>query len=438
MISLEAWVDIKSMIRQGRSIRQISRTTGLSRNTVRRYLREDDPPRYAPRPKRPSILDPYKDYLTARLEAVPELDATVLLREIQARGYPGAITTLKDFIRPLRAERLRLAELTVRYETAPGEQGQVDWAEFGRLPDGRKLYALVVVLGWSRASYVHFTTRMTLQELLFSLVLAFESFGGFPKKLLFDNLKSVVLERRTSVAESTLHPRFLDFAGHYGLQVQLCEPARPRTKGKVERPVDYVRRSLVRPNFARWTSAEDANRDARHWLGHVANVRLHGTTRERPCDRLPKEGLTPLSSARPYDLRWSEVRQVYRDCHFSWSGNRYSVPWQHGATAVLVRRHPDGRLEVERGGEVIATHRERPAGRGETLTRPEHIAGLWQKTLGRKQAHPAPVEVAALLPLPHTASAALPALEVEQRELAAYQFFLDAAAAPPALLEVAG
>jgi transposase len=438
MISLEAWVDIKSMIRGGHSIRQISRTTGLSRNTVRRYLRESDPPRYAPRPKRPSILDPYKDYLTTRLDAVPELDATVLLREIQARGYPGAITTLKDFVRPLRAERLRLEELTVRYETAPGEQGQVDWAEFGRLPDGRKLYALLVVLGWSRTQFVHFTTRMTLQELLFGLVLAFEYFAGFPKKLLFDNLGSVVLVRGARVADSTLHPRFLDFTGHYGLQVQLCEPRRPRTKGKVERPVDYVRRSLVRPNFAQWTSAEDANRDARHWLDHVANVRIHGTTRERPFDRLPREGLTPFASARPYDLRWSEVRQVHRDCHFSWAGNRYSVPWQHGATAVLVRRHPNGRLEVERAGEVIATHRERPAGRGETITRPEHIAGLWQKTLGRKQTHSAPAEVAPLLPLPHTASAALPALEVEQRELAAYQYFLDAAAAAPLLLEVAG
>jgi hypothetical protein len=105
---------------------------------------------------------------------------------------------------------------------------------------------------------------------------------------------------------------------------------------------------------------------------------------------------------------------------------------------VLVRRHPNGRLEVERAGEVIATHRERPAGRGETITRPEHIAGLWQKTLGRKQTHSAPAEVAPLLPLPHTASAALPALEVEQRELAAYQYFLDAAAAAPLLLEVAG
>lgn len=376
MIRLEEWVDIKSLIHEGRSIREIARITGLSRNTVRRYLREETPPRYSPRPPRSSLLDPYKPYIEARLKQMPALPATVLLREIRSRGYTGQITLVKDFVRPIRAERRRLEELTVRYETAPGEQGQVDWGEFGRLPDGGRLYGLVVVLSWSRMQYVYFTTRMVLQELLYGLALAFNYFGGLPKKLLFDNPKTIVLTRGASVADSKLHPRFLDFMGHYGVGVQLCEPARPRTKGKVERPVDYVRRSLVLPCHERWSTPEDANRDARTWLNTVANVRVHGTTRSRPIERLPREGLTPFASARPYDLRWSEPRRVQRDCHFSWDGNRYSVPWQHGSAAVLVCRHPDGRLEVERAGEVIATHRERPAGRGEMITLPEHVAGL--------------------------------------------------------------
>jgi len=174
MIALEVWVDIRSLERQGHSIRRIARETGLSRNTVRRYLRGEEPPRYSPRPKKASLLDPYKDYLRKRLEAIPELEATVLLREIRAQGYRGQITLIKDFIRPLRAERRRLEELTVRFETAPGVQGQVDWGEFGTYTDGRKLCALSLVLGWSRAQFVYFTSRMTLQELLYGLTLGFD------------------------------------------------------------------------------------------------------------------------------------------------------------------------------------------------------------------------------------------------------------------------
>jgi transposase len=434
MIGLEVWVDIKSLSRAGHSVRQIARETGLSRNTVRRYLRGEDPPRYSPRPRRPGPLDPFKDYLRSRLQKLPDIHATVLLRELRAQGYRGQITVIKDFIRPLRAEARRLAELTVRYETAPGEQAQIDWSEFGRLPDQRKLYGLGVVLSWSRTQFVYFTTRMTVQELLTGLVLAFEYFGGLPRKLLFDNPKTVVLVRGPSVADSKLHPRFLDFLGHYGLTLQLCEPRRPQTKGKTERPMSYIHSSLVLPRLEHWTTPADANRDARLWLDTVANVRVHGTTRTRPFDRLPHEGLTPLTSVRPYDLSWSEVRLVHKDCHFSWEGNRYSVPWQHGRTAVLVRRFPDGRLTVERDGVLIAQHRERVPGRGETVTLPEHVAGLWQKTLGRKQTHAAPPAVsealgapeplARVLPLP-SAAALLPAAAVEQRDLAIYQRLLD-------------
>lgn len=283
-----------------------------------------------------------------------------------------------------------------------------------------------MVLGWSRAQFVYFTTRMVIQELLYGLVLAFEYFGGFPRKLLFDNPRTVVLLRGATVGESKLHPRFLDFLGHFGLTLQLCELSRPQTKGKTERPMSYIAQSLVLPSLEHWTSAGDANRDGRVWLDTIANVRIHGTTRERPFDRLPLEGLTPFSTARPYDLTWSELRLVHKDCHFSWEGNRYSVPWQHGRTAVIVRRHPEGRLEVEREGEIVAIHRERPAGRGEMITLPEHVAGLWQKTLGRKRNYPAPAEPARVLSLSRLSGAPLET-QVEKRDLSVYQRFLEEA-----------
>jgi len=367
MISKEAWVDIKTLHRQGDSIRGIARERGLSRKTVRRYLRSGDPPRYVRTKRRPSLLDPYKDYLQSRLAALPELPATVLLREIQAQGYQGKITLIKDFVRPLKAERQRLQELTVRFETAPGEQAQVDWSDFGRLASGQRLYGLCVVLGWSGAMFVYFSRRMVVHELLYGLVLAFEYFGGLPKKLLFDNAKTVVLKRERRVADSKLHPRFQDFLGHYGLELQLCELGRARTKGKVERPMAYIDKSLVLPRKERWQTGADANRDARVWLDEVANVRIHGTTGVPPFERLLREDLLPLSEMRPFDLSWVEARRVHKDCHFSWEGNRYSVPWQYGSSSVLVRRHPDGLLAVERDGEVIALHYERPSHRNVSI-----------------------------------------------------------------------
>jgi len=180
----------------------------------------------------------------------------------------------------------------------------------------------------------------------------------------------------------------------------------------------YIYTSLVLPCQEGWTSPEDANRDARHWLDTVANVRIHGTTRERPFDRLPLEGLIPIRSMRPYDLAWLEPRRVHKDCHFSWEGNRYSVPWRYGSTSVLVRRFPDGRLEVERGGGVIAHHRER-TGKGQTITLHEHVAGLWERTVGR------PVATLALSSPVLGTAGPFPHLDVEHRPLTTYQQFLE-------------
>ncbi len=298
MITKEAWVDIKTLHRQGHSIRTIARELGISRKTVRRHLRSEEPPRYQ-RKKRASILDPYKDYLRSRLEALPELPATVLLRELQAQGYEGKITVVKDFVRPLRAERKRLQELTVRFETPPGEQAQVDWSEFGKLPDGRKLYGLSVVLSWSRTMFIHFSTRMVVQELLHGLVLGFEYFGGLPKKLLFDNPKTVVLKRGRSVADSKLHPRFQDFLGHYGLELQLCELGRARTKGKVERPMSYIEKSLVLPSKERWHTSADANRTARVWLMRLPTSASTAPPACLPLSACPKKTSCPLVRCGP-------------------------------------------------------------------------------------------------------------------------------------------
>jgi transposase len=454
MIKWEIRVLLIHYLQQGVSKSKIARKLGLNRRTINRWIADGELERDLDtgelptwvRRGRPKKLEDFKPIIDARLEKYPDLSAVRLFEETKAAGYAGGLTQLKLHVAQVRPHPA--PEPIVRFETEPGHPAQVDFAEF-KFPWGKR-YALVVVLGYSRLLWLKFYSKQDMQTVFSGLEEAFAFFGGVPREILPDNPKTVVLVRGATVRESTLHPHFLDFLGHYALELQLCEPRRPRTKGKVERPMRYIATSLVLPSFEHWHSPEDANREARIWLDSVANVRVHGTTRERPCDRLLREQLRALHSVRPYDLTWSEPRRVQKDCHFSWEGNFYSVPWQHGSSAVLVRRSPEGRLEVERAGELIATHRERVGGRGEHITLPAHLAGLWQKTLGRKQAHAPPADTAALassaekgqtgpLSLLHAGTALQST--VEQRDLAVYQELLEAApsteAVPAAEAEVA-
>lgn len=280
-------MEIKVLARQDLSIREISRQLRVSRNTVRRYLRDIEAARRKPRPPRPHKLDPYPGYLEQRLRAAqpPWLPATGLYREIALLGYRGGLSRLRQFMPGLRIARP--AEPVVRFETPPGQQMQCDWIVFRRGP--HPLSAFVATLGWSRASYVEFVTDAKLETLLACHELAFEWFGGVPREVLYDNMKTVVLERDVyGPGEHRFQPAFLDFAGHYGFVPRLCHPYWARTKGKVERFNGYLRPSFYNPLVSRLAQdglpldADTANAAVRTWLPEVANVRVHGTTGQVP------------------------------------------------------------------------------------------------------------------------------------------------------------
>jgi len=292
VIRWEEWVDIVSLHRRGLSIRAISARLGVSRNTVRAALRRDGPPLRAARTL-PSKLDPYKDYLLARLAEFPELSAAALAEEIRALGYEGGLSILKEFTLPYRQRR---REPVVRFETPPGQQAQADWSGLGRhlLGDTQRAPQLfVMVLGFSRALYAEAVWHADLESFLACHARAFAYFGGVPAEVLYDNAKVVVLER---LAEGPRYnPGLLDFAGRYGFAPRLCRPYRARTKGKVERSIGYLKdRFFVGRTFA---DLEDVNCQLLGWLDAVANRRKHATTDERPCDRLAREALAPLPSA---------------------------------------------------------------------------------------------------------------------------------------------
>jgi transposase len=435
MIMQETWVMIKHLQQQGVPIRAIARQLGIDRNTVRRALRREGLPKYTRTSRRASKLDPFKPYLERRLLECPGLTAVRLCQEIQAQGYAGRCSILRDFLRPLRQEHRRLGQLTVRFETAPGEQGQVDWGHFGTiLHQGQRcsLYGFVMVLGYSRALFVHFTITQRLETFLGCHLRAFEAFGGYPRELLYDNVKTVVLARPDLQADAAgqtprWHPTFLDFAGYYGFTPRLCRPYRARTKGKVERMIRYVRESFFVGR--QFVDLADLNRQAALWCATVANARVHATTGEVPALRLAREPLLPLTGRPPYDTRVILPRRVSSACLVAYAGNHYSVPYLYGGRQVQLRVDAEqAQLEIWAEDTCLAIHPLLP-GHGRQSLHPDHLDGLWNLTLSGKGQRPLPApsppppreEATGLLHLPGLS--AMP--EVEVRSLTVYAAFAE-------------
>ena len=304
MIGREKRVLLRHYLEQGMSQAVIARDLGISRRTVYRWIKtgqldrelDDERVSYGLRRAMPSKLDRYKPLIDARLKDYPKLTAVRLFKEVQAAGYPGSYNQVKRYVCKVRP---RLPEEpVVRFETAPGRQGQVDFAHF-RLPWGRR-YALLVVLGYSRLMWLRFYPRQHMQTLLRGLEEAFGFFGGVPSELLFDQMRSVIAkDLRDQGGTVVENAEFLRFAHHWDFRPRACRPYRAQTKGKVERPIRYLRDSFF---YGRtFVSDSDLNAQALHWLDTVANVRIHGTLKERPVDRFEheREVLRALAS-RPY------------------------------------------------------------------------------------------------------------------------------------------
>jgi transposase len=305
VIGWERRVLLKHYLKQGFSQTEIAEKLGIDRRTIYRWIKggqldrdlDVEAVRYKPRAPIPHKLDPYKPIIRSRLEEFPALSAVRLFEEARAAGYTGSYTRVKDYVREVRPRPPR--EPLIRFETPPGRQAQVDFAHF-RLPWGRR-YALLVVLGYSRLLWLRFYPRQDMRTLFEGLEAAFAFFRGVPREILFDQMRSVVVrDLRGEDGRLIENAEFLRFAHHWGFRPRLCRPYRARTKGKVERPIGYVRQSFV---YGRSFAGDaDLNAQAEHWLASVANLRVHRTTGERPIDRferLERQRLAPLA-ARPY------------------------------------------------------------------------------------------------------------------------------------------
>jgi transposase len=373
MINVEQRFMIKDLYRQGVSISEIARQTGHDRKTIRVAIQEPLTAATKSRQAKECKLDAYRAYLEERIEA-GVFNAEKLYQEVVALGYAGKGRQVRAFVQPYRP--MRQPQATVRFETEPGQQGQVDWGSFGTIQHaGRphRLYAFVMTLGWSRAMYVEFTVGVDIIWWLRCHLHAFHSLGGIPREILHDNLKTAVLGRD---ADGTIHwqRRYLDFADYYGFRPRACQPYRAQTKGKVESGVRYLRGNFW-PGLV-YSDLADLNQQCQQWLATVANVRIHATTQAVPQERLTQEGLPPLAGKADYDTSQISYRRSTKDCLVSYGGNYYSVPAAYAQQALMLKETEQHELLILTPEGILLAQHSLASGRHQRIVQSSHYATL--------------------------------------------------------------
>jgi transposase len=341
--------EIHRMFQEGYKVRQIARTLKISRNSVKRYLDNPNPPR--PVIVRTSKLDPFKDELQKLLEQHPSVSGAVLYQRLKPQGYTGGITILRDYLQEVRPKKKRAY---LRFESPPGEQFQVDWGHFGSLIYGktpRKLYCLAVIEAHSRMLYGEFTHSQKQESLHQGLLNAFRFFHGTPREIVTDNMLTAVLEREGSLIR--FNEAFLEFLRPFRIVPKACHPYQPHEKGKIEKGgIHYIRHNFW--PLRTFTDLVDINRQFRFWLDTQANGRLHSTTGERPLDRFRPEALQPLPEFTP-DCRETLSLKVHSDFAIRFDNNFYSVPpWAIAKTIIL--KTDSQTVTLYHHDKTLATH----------------------------------------------------------------------------------
>jgi transposase len=374
MIDFDVWTEIHTRARRGEAKQKIARELGIDRKTVRRLLAQVRPATYQRTVTRPSLVAPYLDYLQRRVMEV-DYNAYRIFQELQRQGYPGGYEMVKRAVRPLRTERNRAREATVRFETPPGHQAQVDWGSGWVWMAGERqhVHVFVMILGYSRALYTEFTAAERLPTLLSCHEHAFDWFGGVPHEILYDNPKTIVLGRDLTGHQITWNPQFWDFTQYYGFHPRLCWPYRARTKGKVESGVKYVKRAFLLGRTC--SSWEDLNAQGQDWVRTVADQRVHGTTFRKPAEVVLEEQLRAHAGRPRYVLQTSLLRTVARDCLVTVETNRYSVPAAYVGQVVEVQWGAAATVQIYHQGTLIATH-PRAEGQHQLCIDPTHYQAL--------------------------------------------------------------
>jgi transposase len=371
---------IVRLFEQGLSGRRIAALVQVSRDTVAQVLRQvaeargpqAAPPADPPRPRPRRCLDGYTELIEQLLGRYPDLTAQRLFEELRQRGFAGSYPTVWRRLQELRPAPVRPP--VVRFETAPGMQAQMDYATYTIAftdtgPQRVQLFSYL--LGYSRRQYLQFVARQDFETTLRQHVAAFTHLGGAAACCLYDNFKVVVQGWEDD--EPIYNPRFLAFATHYGFRPWACRPRRPQTKGKVERPFQYVEGNLLCGRDFR--DVAHLNEVTAWWQAEVADVRVHGETKQQPRERHAEEvpHLLPLP-ARPYDVSPVVYRHVSAEGLVAWQGNQYSAPWRLIGRLLAVRITADEVIVHGPHLEEVGRHRLFPPGvSGQRRVQPEHL-----------------------------------------------------------------
>lgn len=350
----------------------IARQLHVHRDTVRRILREHGaaPPGV---PLRPCLVDPYRVFIRETLEKYPTLTASRLHDMVCERGYAGQASHFRYLVSTMRPRPP--AEAFLRLRTLPGEQMQVDWGHFGHLQIGRArrpLMGFVIVLSYSRRIFLRFCLNAQMDSFLRGHVLAFIAFGGLARTLLYDNLKSVVLER---VGDAIVfNPEFLAFAKHFRFEPLPVGVRRGNEKGRVERHIDFVRKSFFAAR--KFTDVADLNAQARDWCEGRALDRPWPqddslTVRQAFAAEQPRLLELPATDfALGQRLEVSVAKTPY--VRFDW--NDYTVPHTHVQRSLSVLADEE-RVRIFEGIAEVASH-PRSFDRHQTIEDPTHLQTL--------------------------------------------------------------
>jgi transposase len=371
--------DVSAILRLnelGWGSKRIARELGISRNTVKDYVAAGGWTPYR-QPQRKKALDGQETWLKERLRQ-HHGNADVIRQELAAeKGIIVSLRTVERAVQRYRQQLAAEARATVRFETPPGKQLQIDFGE--RLVEigGSKVraYLFVATLGYSRRHHVRAFHNERQESWFDGLESSFVKFGGVPEEVLFDNARALVVEHDAATRSVVFNDKLSAFAKHWGFRPRACAPYRARTKGKTENGVGYVKRNAIAGRaFPSWETLE-AHLEA--WTREVADLRQHGTTGEPPIERFrhtEAQALKPIGGRPPFQATRELVRRVQADCAIEIDGNAYSVPWRLIGETVRATI-ADGMVRINHGIHEVAVH---PicAGRRRRVVDPQHFDGV--------------------------------------------------------------
>jgi len=380
---------ILALREKGWGTKRIAKELGISRNTVKRYVRQKT---WAPynKPKRLKRLEGLEDWLEQTFRKHQGNSVVVHQELAKQHKIHLSKSTVRRAVQPLRKSLEMEAIATVRFETPPGKQMQIDFGSITVRINGEKtkVHFFAAILGFSRRQYVKVFLNERQTSWFSGIEGAFEHFGGIPAEILLDNAKALVKKHNPVSREVVFNDRFHTFANYWGFTPKACAPYRARTKGKDENTVKYIKKNAIAGHD--FKSMEDLEGHLCWWMREVSDVRVHGTTHERPIDRFNEKEqnvLKPLNGKPPFHQVRELHRVVQTDACIELDTNFYSVPWhliKHLVTVQLV----DNDVRIFYEHKEVARHPVK-TGRRERSIQEKHLKGVITPLQVAKEKKPA-------------------------------------------------